>query len=146
MSFLSYLQCTDVPKDNNDDFTSQQESLTDALVQFQCPEGRYNQLASLYFVSSDKAMRQLFHFQEYEGEGQNSFSSGALVLFFVPYFIMAALCAGVFAPVGLFVPILLTGAAFGRLCGHILNGLFSGYVADSGTYALIGAAAMLGNN
>lgn len=89
-------------------------------------------------------MRQLFHYQEYEGEGQHSFSSGALVLFFVPYFIMAALCAGTFAPVGLFVPILVSGAGFGRLCGHILNGLFPGYVADSGTYALIGSAAMLG--
>lgn len=89
-------------------------------------------------------MRQLFHYQEYEGDGQHSFSSGSLVLFFVPYFVMAALCAGTFAPVGLFVPILVSGAAFGRLCGHILNGLFSGYVADSGTYALVGAAALLG--
>lgn len=137
-------QCTDIPTDSNDDFTSQQDSLLDDLVQFQCPDGRYNQLASLYFTSSDIAMRQLFHFREYEGEGDHSFTSGALILFFVPYFLMAALCAGLFAPVGLFVPILVSGAAFGRLFGHILNGLFSGYVADSGTYALIGAAAMLG--
>lgn len=142
MCFMS--QCTDIPQDVNDDFSSQQESLSDDLIRFQCPEGRYNQLASLYFTSSDTAMRQLFHYQEYEGEGQHSFSSGALVLFFVPYFIMASLCAGLFAPVGLFVPILVSGAAFGRLCGHVLNGLCPGYVADSGTYALVGAAALLG--
>ena len=39
---------------------------------------------------------------------------------------------------------MLSGAAFGRLIGHWLNLLFPGYVADSGTYALIGAAAVLG--
>ena len=48
------------------------------------------------------------------------------------------------APAGLFVPTLLAGAAFGRLIGHWMNLAFPGYVADSGTYALIGAAAVLG--
>ena len=47
-------------------------------------------------------------------------------------------------PAGLFVPTLLSGAAFGRLIGHWMNVLFPGYVSDSGTYALIGAAAILG--
>lgn len=28
--------------------------------------------------------------------------------------------------------------------GHILNSAFAGYVADSGTYALVGACALLG--
>ena len=39
---------------------------------------------------------------------------------------------------------MVAGAAFGRLIGHLLNVMFGGYVADSGTYALIGAAAVLG--
>ena len=49
-------------------------------------------------------------------------------------------------PSGLFVPSLLSGAAFGRLFGHVLHRLDSGNgtFADSGTYALIGAAAVLG--
>lgn len=58
---------------------------------------------------------------------------------------MAAITAGVFAPAGLFVPTLLAGAAYGRMVGHFMNITFPpGYVADSGTYALVGAAAMLG--
>lgn len=44
------------------------------------------------------------------------------------------------------MPSLLSGAAFGRLCGHLLHKLdhTSGTFADSGTYALMGAAAVLG--
>ena len=62
----------------------------------------------------------------------------------MPYFLLASITAGVMAPAGLFVPTLLAGAAYGRLWGHILNMIAPGYVADSGTYALIGAAAILG--
>jgi len=53
---------------------------------------------------------------------------------------------GIAVPSGLFVPSLLSGAAFGRLFGHILHRLdhAEGTFADSGTYALIGAAAVLG--
>ena len=57
---------------------------------------------------------------------------------------MAAYTAGSFVPAGLFVPCLVAGAGFGRLIGHLLNVMFSGFVADSGTYALIGAAAVMG--
>ena len=89
-------------------------------------------------------MRQLFHFRELDGLGLDSFTTGPLILFFVPYFLMAAITSGVLAPAGLFVPTLLAGAAFGRLIGHWMNVAFPGYVADSGTYALIGAAAVLG--
>ena len=89
-------------------------------------------------------MRQLFHFRELDGMGHSSFGAGSLFLFFVPYFLMAAITSDVLAPAGLFAPTLLSGAAFGRLIGHWLNMWFPGYVADSGTYALIGAAAVLG--
>lgn len=57
---------------------------------------------------------------------------------------MTTVVVGVFAPAGLFVPTLLAGAAYGRIVGHFMNTNFPGYVADSGTYALIGAAAVLG--
>lgn len=141
---IMWPQCTVVPSDVNGDFTSQEKSLLKDLVSFQCKDGEYNELASLYFTSTDIALRQLFHFREYEGEGNSSFTSGPLLLFFLTYFLMAACSAGLFAPAGLFVPILVSGAALGRLIGHILNSTLAGYVADSGTYALIGAAAMLG--
>ena len=149
MSFISFIlplcwqQCTEVPTDMTN-LSKQELSLLSHLVRFQCDEGQYNQLASLYFTSGDMGMRQLFHFRELDGAGFDSFTSGPLILFFVPYFLMAAITSGVLAPAGLFVPTLLAGAAFGRLIGHWMNLAFPGYVADSGTYALIGAAAVLG--
>jgi chloride channel 7 len=149
MSFISFIlplcwqHCTDIPTDETN-LSLQDLNLLGNLVRFQCEEGQYNQLASLYFTSGDMAMRQLFHFRELDGVGENSFTTGPLILFFIPYFLMAAITSGVAAPAGLFVPTLLAGAAFGRLIGHWMNCAFPGYVADSGTYALIGAAAVLG--
>ena len=148
MSFISYILpmcwqvCTPIPDELGK--TVQEINLLKSLVQFQCREGEYNQLASLYFTSGDMGMRQLFHFREFNGEGANSFTVGPLILFFIPYFFLAAITSGCFAPAGLFVPTLLSGAAFGRFWGHILNCMFPGSVADSGTYALVGAAAILG--
>ena len=150
MSLLSFILplcwpvCT--PIDQQVAYTKQENDLLDHLVQFTCPSGRYNQLASLYFTSDDMAMRQLFHFREVDGEGLNSLTSGPLILYFVPYFFMAAITAGSMCPAGLFVPTLLSGAAYGRLIGHWMNLLFPGHVGDAGTYALIGAASILGGN
>lgn len=149
MSFLSYILpicwqvCTPLPEATSST-SKQEEDLIDHLVPFQCHDGYYNQLASLYFTSGDMAMRQLFHFREVNGEGLNSFTSGPLILFFIPYFLIASITSGVMAPAGLFVPTLLAGASYGRLIGHWMNMSFPGHVADSGTYALIGAASVLG--
>jgi chloride channel 7 len=152
MSFISFIfplmwqVCQPLPDLDSYDppATLQEIDLRDHLVSFQCKEGYYNQLASLYFTSGDMAMRQLFHFREVGRLGDDSFTTGPLILFFIPYFFMAAITAGVLAPAGLFVPTLLAGAAFGRMIGHWMNGIFPGSAADSGTYALIGAAAVLG--
>ena len=57
---------------------------------------------------------------------------------------MACVTCGAAMPAGMFVPSLLSGAAFGRLVGHLLHKLDNtrGTFADSGTYALMGAAAL----
>lgn len=57
---------------------------------------------------------QLFHFRESGRREISTFSSGALFVFFVPYTIMACLTYGIAVPSGLFVPSLLSGAAFGE--------------------------------
>eukprot|EP01039_Chlorochromonas_danica_P017392 gene17392-20734_t len=89
-------------------------------------------------------MQQLHHYREVDGTTYKTFETGALLLFFIPYFFMAAITAGSMCPAGLFVPTLTAGAAFGRIIGHILNCAMPGYVTDSGSYALVGAAAVLG--
>ena len=140
---LMWIQCTPLPTDTGN-WTPQEFQLLNKLVQFTCPNNQYNELASLYFVGADTAMQQLYHFKEINGTSYPTFGTGCLFLFFCPYFLFAAVTSGTFAPAGLFVPTLLSGAAFGRIVGHILNAAFPYYVADSGTYALIGAAAILG--
>ena len=140
---LAWMKCTPLPTDTGN-WTAQEFQLLNKLVQFNCPNNQYNELASLYFVGADTAMQQLYHFKEINGTSYPTFTTGCLFLFFIPYFLFAAITSGTFAPAGLFVPTLLSGATFGRIVGHILNVAFPYYVADSGTYALIGAAAVLG--
>lgn len=142
---LLWNRCTEKPTDMQD-WSNQEKNLVDALVQFQCEEGQYNEVASLIFTDADTAIKQLFHFREAGIDDASTFSSAALFLFFVPYISLATIVYGIAVPSGLFVPSLLAGAAFGRLCGHLLHKLdhTSGTFADSGTYALMGAAAVLG--
>ncbi|GKZ00758.1 hypothetical protein MPSEU_001027600 [Mayamaea pseudoterrestris] len=149
VSFLMPLlwgRCTELPKDMQD-WNNQEKNLVEALVPFYCERGKeYNEVASLMFVDADVAIKQLFHFREAGGGESSTFSSGALFMFFIPYIVMATVSYGIAVPSGLFVPSLLSGAAFGRLFGHLLHKLdhTNGTFADSGTYALIGAAAVLG--
>ncbi len=138
-------RCTEKPTDMQD-WSNQETNLVADLVRFNCKEGEYNEVASLIFTDADTAIKQLFHFREAGVDDASTFSSAALFLFFVPYISLATIVYGIAVPSGLFVPSLLSGAAFGRLCGHLLHKLdhTSGTFADSGTYALMGAAAVLG--
>lgn len=142
---LSWQVCTPKPSEaETADWEEQDKLLIDQLVAFQCSEGSYNQVASLYLVPADVSIRQLFHFREYDSPDYVSFEAGPLFLFFIPYFLFAACIAGLMIPSGLFVPSILAGAAYGRIWGHFMNVVLPGKVADSGTYALMGAAAING--
>ena len=152
MTFLSsvlpvaWQTCTPLPVDM-EEWTQQEKNLVDELVPLYCTKGtHYNEVASLYLTDSDTAIKQLFHFREIGDHNDSTFSSSALSIFLWPYIIMACVCCGAAVPAGMFVPSLLSGAAFGRLVGHLLHKLdhAHGTFADSGTYALIGATAMTG--
>merc|ERR1711971_902941 len=110
------------------------------LVTFNCnSDDEYNDLASLYFVPYSVSTKQLLHYT-----AQDSFTLLSLVLFFLPFYVMACWTYGVTVPSGLFVPSLLCGAAYGRICLDLLH-LFGIYPsAPDGLFALIGASAMLG--
>ena len=142
---FAWQKCTRMPSEEDTaDWTKEEMELLDNLVRFQCDENEYNELASLYFVNANQCIQSLFHFREYEHAEHPSFSVGPLIIFFIFYFFSAAMTAGLAIPVGLFIPSLVAGAAYGRIWGSLLNEAFSGYVADSGTYALMGAAAVNG--
>ena len=56
---------------------------------------------------------------------------------------LAVVTYGMAVPSGLFVPCILIGASMGRVVGQVLH-LSWGMSVHPGTYALIGACAMLG--
>ena len=111
------------------------------LIQLYCDDGEYNDLASLYTVYYGTSIRQLFHFVD---GPVVSFTPLSLVMFFIPFYIMACWTYGISVPSGLFVPSLLSGAAFGRLCVYTIHWLEIPTVAPDGMFALIGAASFLG--
>ncbi|CAJ1373994.1 unnamed protein product [Effrenium voratum] len=96
---------------------------------------------ALYWDTGTKSMKSLFH-------GQEDYDLRYLSLFAVMNFIFACWNYGVGVPSGLFVPSLLTGSAFGRIIGQLVNTHLIRHQnlplqAHPGTYALIGACAML---
>ncbi|KAG9396871.1 Chloride channel, voltage gated [Carpediemonas membranifera] len=109
--------------------------VTDQAKQFYCPEGHYSDIATLFYNPQEDAIRSLFH-------SQYQLSMGGLFLFAVVYYCLAIVTYGVAVPSGLFVPCLLSGAAFGRIYGRLISLVFPGI--DTGNFALIGAASMLG--
>lgn len=143
---LPYLwgKCTSLPV-NMDGWTDEEKQLVTNLQPLYCnEETHYNELASLYLADSDTAIRQLFHFREIGDHSESTFSSAPLFIYFILYICMACLVCNTATPAGMFVPSLLSGAAFGRLFGHLLHKLDNtrGTFADSGTYALMGAASI----
>ncbi|RHX99267.1 hypothetical protein DYB36_003616 [Aphanomyces astaci] len=111
----------------------------DHLVQFYCPAGHYNDLASLYTVTGARSIMQLLHHTD-----DVSFTFVTLVVFFASFSVLACWTYGIAVPSGLFVPSLLAGAAYGRLWVHALVYFHIPHTAPVGMFALIGAASMLG--
>ncbi|CAN6449868.1 unnamed protein product [Victoria cruziana] len=105
---------------------------------FQCSPGYYNDLASLFFNTNDDAIRNLFR------SGTDSeFHRSSILLFFFASFILGVLSYGLVLPSGLFVPIILTGATYGRLVGMVAGSHSS---LNEGLFAILGAASFLGGS
>lgn len=113
-------------------------NITDPL-QFFCTDGEFSVMGTLVFKRPEQAIKNLFHTET------AMYDAKVLLLFFPIYFLLATWTYGVFVPSGLFVPCILTGAAWGRLFAVCLSKFLPNqFVADSGLYAVIGAAAFLG--
>ncbi|XP_056897636.1 H(+)/Cl(-) exchange transporter 6 [Takifugu flavidus] len=130
-------ECRDLPPSMMPNSTVRSsEDINSTIRQFFCPNRTYNDMATLFFNPQEAAIHQLFH-------QDGTFSPMTLSLFFLLYFLLACWTYGVSVPSGLFVPLLLCGAAFGRLVANILK-VKLGMGIYSGTFALIGAASFLG--
>jgi chloride channel 7 len=105
---------------------------------FQCPPGYYNDLASLIFNTNDDAIRNLF------SKGTDSeFQPSSVLIFFITCFFLSIFSYGVVAPAGLFVPVIVTGASYGRLVGMLVGSRSN---LNHGLYAVLGAASFLGGS
>lgn len=105
---------------------------------FQCPAGEYNDLASLIFNTNDDAIKNLF------SKGTDAeFQYSSILIFFVTCYFLSILSYGVVAPAGLFVPVIVTGASYGRFVGMLVG---SHSNLNHGLFAVLGAASFLGGS
>uniref|UniRef100_A0A8C9TX77 Chloride channel protein n=1 Tax=Scleropages formosus TaxID=113540 RepID=A0A8C9TX77_SCLFO len=112
-------------------------------LQLFCPDGQHNSIATVFFNTPERSVRNLFH--NFPG----SYNSLTLFLFTFTYFFLACWTYGLTVSAGVFIPSLLLGAAWGRLIVGMLpdsvhSALICPIFADPGKYALMGAAAQLG--
>ncbi|XP_030745389.1 H(+)/Cl(-) exchange transporter 7 [Sitophilus oryzae] len=108
-------------------------------TQLYCTDGEYNVLASIWFQTPEASVRSLFH------DPPNTHNALSLGAFVIVYFFLASWTFGLASSNGLFIPTLLTGAAWGRLVSIGLYNIFPDLnIIHPGKYALIGAAAQLG--
>lgn len=108
-------------------------------LQFFCEDGEYSAMGTLVFNTPEESIKSIFHMPE------GSFNVSTLGVFAPIYLLLATWTYGLYVPSGLFVPCILTGAAWGRLFGVSLRSVFpKGTWGHPGSYALIGAAATLG--
>ncbi|KAK6062193.1 hypothetical protein COOONC_00140 [Cooperia oncophora] len=104
-----------------------------------CKKGEYSAVAKLFFQNPEESVKSLFH------SPINSFRPWTLMIFSVEYYILTLWTFALPVPAGVFIPAILTGAAWGRLFGIGVGHAFPAITGiDPGKYALVGAAAQLG--
>ncbi|KAK6923302.1 CBS domain [Dillenia turbinata] len=103
---------------------------------FQCQAGYYNDLASLFLNTNDDAIRNLF-----STDTQKEFRISTLFIFFTAIYCLGIITYGIAIPSGLFIPVILAGATYGRLVGRLFESISK---LDTGLFALLGAASLLG--
>ncbi|CAD6338820.1 unnamed protein product [Miscanthus lutarioriparius] len=103
--------------------------------QFNCPDGYYNDLASLLHATNTDATRNIF-----STGTAGEFRLDSLLIFFAIYCVLGLFTFGIAVPSGLFLPIILMGSAYGRILALVLARFVR---IDHGLYAVLGAAALM---
>eukprot|EP01059_Diplonema_ambulator_P008791 TRINITY_DN1854_c0_g2_i2.p1 TRINITY_DN1854_c0_g2~~TRINITY_DN1854_c0_g2_i2.p1 ORF type:complete len:772 (+),score=185.73 TRINITY_DN1854_c0_g2_i2:200-2317(+) len=145
--------CLRTPHEDDFNFNSTCSKAAQSLhfLQFTCDnyteadgtvEKVYSDLASLALLPQLQTIRDLLSRDVLPNGSPFTFSYKSMAIYFVAYFVFTVLTAGLFMPQGLFVPHILIGALGGRLYGMVVHSHIGSH-AQPGTYALMGAAAML---
>lgn len=108
-------------------------------VQLFCQDNEYNAVAALWFQTPEATVKALFH----DPVGSHGFVT--LVVFIGVYYGLTCCTYGLHVSLGIFIPHLLVGAAWGRLAAKSMRLCFPHWAfVEPSKYALIGAAAQLG--
>ncbi|XP_073982659.1 chloride channel protein 7 [Rhodnius prolixus] len=108
-------------------------------VQMYCGDGEYNSAAAIWLQVPEASVRSLFH------DPPASHKVSTLFLFMIAYLFLSIWTYGLSVSAGIFIPCLLTGAAWGRVVGILIGSVLPNTSwVDPGKYALVGAAAQLG--
>jgi chloride channel 7 len=114
---------------------------TDPVTLFcEAEDGKsFNDMVNLMMLPAEDALRRLF------SRTHNYYTLQALAVYLVVYFSMVTITAGLFVAGGLFVPMMLVGATFGRMVGQVVALMFPSETVpiDVSVYALVGATAMM---
>lgn len=112
---------------------------TDYPIQLYCEDNEYNAVASLWFQTPEASVKSILH----DPPGSHKFLT--LTVFTITYYILSCLTFGLNVSLGIFIPTVLVGAAWGRLVSMVLFEAFpEADFLHPGKYALIGAAAQMG--
>lgn len=101
-------------------------------TRFNCPEGMYNDYATLFINRPDYAITYLFY--------ATTISIKHLFVFCFIYIFFSSLAYGLSVPSGLFVPNILVGAGLGRLFAEVLS---KAVPIHPVLYGIAGGAVML---
>lgn len=80
-------------------------------------------MANLFMLPEEQALKLLL------ARAEGIFSIPELLIFLPVYFCMVTITAGLTLAAGLFVPMMLLGATYGRILGQLLQKLFSGQIS-----------------
>ncbi|XP_075165788.1 chloride channel protein 7 [Haematobia irritans] len=112
---------------------------TDYPTQLYCEDNEYNAVAALWFQTPEATVRSLFH------DPPGSHRIVTLGVFTLVYFSLSCFTFGLNVSLGIFIPSVLVGAAWGRFLAAVGFYYFpQATFLTPGKYALIGAAANLG--
>lgn len=94
-------------------------------VQLSCKDNEYNAVAALWFQTPEASVKSLFH----DPPASHRFIT--LIVFVLCYFFLSLFTYGISVSMGIFIPTLLLGAAWGRLFSMTLTLAFPSWVSHN---------------
>lgn len=94
------------------------------ILQLYCADGEYNSLAAIWFQTPEASVRSFLH------DPMGSYKPLSILVFVVCYFLLSSWTFGLAVSSGLFIPNLLTGAAWGRLLAIVIQYILPSCVSN----------------